>query len=110
MKTGLMAAVGWLVLCPAVCNSAELAEWQAKALEQIKLKHGVVSARWRSVEKNDFWVSMDADTYHADGFKRFVCDILREAGAPPGTTTSVSVFDPPSYSNSGWPMGTAECD
>lgn len=109
MKTGLMAAVVWLVLSTAVCHSAELAEWQAKAQEQIRLKDGVVSARWRSVKKNALWVSMDANKYHAEGFSLYVCDMLKEAGAPPGTATSVSVFDPPSYSKSGWPMGTAEC-
>ncbi|WP_276122085.1 hypothetical protein [Pararhizobium qamdonense] len=109
MKTGLMAAAIWLTLAAGVCQSAELADWQTRALQQVKLKDGVVNARWRSAAKNALWVSMDADRYHADGFSRFVCDMLKDAGAPPGTTTSVSVFDPLSYSNSGWPMGTAEC-
>jgi hypothetical protein len=109
MKTAMIAAVAWLAATAGICQAAELAEWQSKALEHVKLKDGVANARWRSVEKNALWVSMNADSYHAEGFSHFVCDMLKEVGAPPGTTTSVSVFDPPSYSKSGWPMGSAEC-
>lgn len=109
MKTAMVAAGIWLTLAAGLCQSAELAEWQTKALEQVKHRDGVINARWRSVAKNALWVSMDANKYHADGFSLFVCEMLKAVGAPPGTTTSVSVFDPPSYSNSGWPIGTAKC-
>lgn len=98
-----------MTLTAGLCQAAELAEWQRKALEQVTHRDGVINARWRSGAKNALWVGMDAKKYHADGFSHFVREMLKAVDAPPGTTTSVSVFDPPSYSNSGWPIGTAEC-
>lgn len=109
MRPGLVTTVAWLLISAGICQSAELAEWQTNALEQVRLKEGVVNARWRSAAKNALWVSMDANRYHAEGFSRFVCEMLKEAGAPPGAETLVSVFDPTSYNSSGWPMGTAKC-
>jgi hypothetical protein len=109
MKTGLVAAVISLLIFAGVCQAEELAEWQTKTLDLVKLKHGVINARWGSVEKNALWISMDPGRYHAESFSQFVCEVLGVVGAPSGTVTSVSVFDPPSYSKSGWPMGTAEC-
>ncbi|WP_426230643.1 hypothetical protein [Pararhizobium sp. DWP3-4] len=109
MKGNMTVAAVFLVLSVAVCHPAELAVWQSKALQHVKHYDGVIDARWRSTAKNALWVSMGANKYRAESFSRFVCELLEEAGAPPGTITSVSVFDPPSYGNSGWPMGTAVC-
>lgn len=109
MKTGLVAAVISLLIFAGVCHAAQLAEWQTKTLDLVKLKHGVFNARWRSAEKNALWISMDPGRYHAESFSQFICEVLGVVGAPSGTVTSVFVFDPTSYSKSGWPMGTAEC-
>lgn len=109
MKIGLATAVVLLLVSASVCRAAEPAQWQTKTLDLVRLKQGVVNARWRSVEKNALWISMDAGQYHAASFSHFVCEVLGVVGAPSGTVTSVFVFDPPSYSSNGWPMGTAEC-
>ncbi len=109
MKTSVATAIIFTLMSTGVCQAAEPAEWQSKALDLVKLKHGVINARWRSVKKNALWVSMEASLYHAASFSHFVCEAIGVVGAPSGTVTSISVFDPPSYRDNGWPMGTAEC-
>jgi len=109
MKIWLATAVLSLLVFAGICQAAEPAEWQTKTLELVKLKPGVVNARWRSVAKNALWISIDAGRYHAESFSHDICEVLSEAGAPSETVTSVSVFDPQSFSENGWPMGSAEC-
>lgn len=97
------------MLAPEARAADQLADWQRQAVEQIRSRKGVIDARWRFPKKNALWVNVEPDRYHADIFAHYLCDTLKDVGTPKGEVTKIWIFDPASYRDNGWPMGTAEC-
>jgi len=101
--------VAALVAAGSVSAAEKLADWQSHALERLEKQPEVVRARWRSASKHALWIAIAPEHYRAARVERYVCDMLRDVGQPPGDKTEVYIFDPPSFRSNGWPMGTVKC-